>query len=229
MRRTIEIQTPLLPDPEKYVAGLARLEDFSALVLEESGGISSIALANMIRQRCDKQILLKITCRDRNRIALHSDLLTAASMGFSNIVLVDGTHPVHTRLPAAKPVYELDSLNLLRMLKQNSPSFGDESISPLASLVWTIGVCIGGPTQADMNRARKFAAAGADSFFPLCFDAVPQLRRLTDKQIFLSIPEEQVTDISATLRQAEAAGADGVNLVVTRLDKVLDGNIAARQ
>jgi len=229
MKTILEIQTPLLPDAETYVTGLSRLEDFSVLILAENGGISSAAVATMLRRRCEKQMFLKISCRDRNRIALHSELLTAAVMGLSDIVLADGTHPLHTSFPSAKPVYELDSLNLLKMLKQNALSFGDESPAPLASLAWNIGICIGGATQADMGRARKFLAAGADLFFALSLDAVPQLRRLTDKEIFLSVPEEQVTNMSAILQQAESAGADGVNLVVMQPDKVLDGTIAARQ
>ncbi|UCD56860.1 MAG: hypothetical protein JSV16_13715 [Candidatus Hydrogenedentota bacterium] len=228
MRTIVEVQTPLLPDAEKYIASIAGLDNFTAVVLEENGGINAIVAASMLKQRCDKRIFMKIACRDRNRIALYSELLTAATVGLFNLVLADGVHPLHTRFAAAKPVYEVDSLNLLRMIKHNSPGFGDATVPPLASFQWTIGVCIGGSTSADMARAKKFAASGADLFFACSLDAVSRLRLLTGNPIFLSVTKEQITDISEVLREAESAGADGVNLIVKTPEKVLDGSIAAK-
>jgi 5,10-methylenetetrahydrofolate reductase len=218
----------LQPDVERYVESLSRLEGFAGVVLEESGGLSSIAVAGMLKRCCDKEIFLKVSCRDRNRIALHSELLTAAAFGLLNVVLADGAHPVHTRFPAAKPVYELDSLSLLRMIKGGSPSFDEEAAPALASLSWTVGVCVGGSTAADVARAKRFLAAGADVFFAGSLDAVLRLRNLTDKPVILSVPEEEATDVAEILREAESAGASGVNLIVKTPDKVLDGSIIAR-
>ncbi len=228
MKMMVEVQTPLQPDVESYVESLSRLEDFNGVILEESGGLSSVVLAGMLKKACDKEIFLKVSCRDRNRIALYSELVTAASLGLLNVVLADGAYPLYTRFPAAKPVYELDSVTLLRMIKGGSLGFGEETAQALTSLSWTVGVCVGGSTKADVTRAKRFLEAGADLFFAGSLDAVPQLRWLTDKEIFLSVPKEQVTDISKTLREAESAGADGVNLIVNTPDKVLDGSITAK-
>ena len=57
--------------------------------------------------------IYQLTCRDRNRIALQSDLLSAAMFGIENLLLLTGDH---TRLgdhPQAKPVFDLDSVSLL--------------------------------------------------------------------------------------------------------------------
>lgn len=228
MKMLVEIQTPLQPDVDRYVESLSRLEGFAGVVVEESGGLSSIVVADMLMRTCDKEIFLKVSCRDRNRIALHSELFTAASLGLLKVILADGAHPVHTRFPAAKPVYELDSLTLLRMIKGDSLAFGDVAAPALDSLSWTVGVCVGGATAADMVRARKLAAAGADLFFAGSLDAVRRLKRVADRPVILSVPEEEAGDMAEILREAESAGANAVNLIVKTPDKVLDGSIVAK-
>ena len=225
----LEIQTPLQPDADRFIAELARLTDFDAVMLEEYGGISAIVAANMLKRQCDKQIFLKIDCRDRNRIAMHSQLLTAGALGLHNLVIVDGAHPIQTRFPAAKPVYELDSLSLVRMIRHGSPRFGDRFDSPVASLPWRIGVRIGGHTSADMKRAKKFAAAGADLFFVPSLNGVEALKDVIDKPIFLSMAEEEVSDIQKARDMAKSAGAHGLNVVLKSAEKVLDGSFAEGQ
>lgn len=228
MKTMLEIQTPLLLDVEEFVDSLVRLGDFDSVVFEECGGYSAIAAAKALKRLCDKEVFVKIGCRDRNRIALHSQLLTAAASGILNVVLVDGPHPTQTPFPAAKPVYELDSLSLLRMIKKDQPAFGTESDSRLASLEWMIGVGVGGSTSADMARAEKFLAAGADLFFLSSVESVSKFRGLTDKPLYLSVREEQMEDVSNILQEARSAGADGVNLIVKTPDRILDGSITAR-
>ncbi len=228
MKTMLEIQTPLLLDVEEFVDSLTRLDNnFAAVVLEENGGYSAVAAAESLKKRCEKDIFVKIGCRDRNRIALHSQLFTAAASEIANVVIVDGPYPTQTSFPAAKPVYDLDSLSLLRMLKKGSPSFDEESDSLLASLEWTIGVCVGGSTSADVARAEKFLAAGADLFFLSSAESVSRFRGMTDKPLILSIREEQAEDMTKVLRDAESAGADGVNLIVKTPDRILDGRIIA--
>ncbi|MFH1879134.1 MAG: methylenetetrahydrofolate reductase [Candidatus Omnitrophota bacterium] len=60
----------------------------------------------------------QITCRDRNRIALQSDILSAYALGIRNILVMTGDHPILGDHPQAKPVYDLDSISLLRGIKQ---------------------------------------------------------------------------------------------------------------
>jgi len=56
---------------------------------------------------------VNVTCRDRNRIALQSDLLSAAALGVSNVLLLTGDHMVLGDHPGAKAVFDLDSVQLL--------------------------------------------------------------------------------------------------------------------
>ena len=54
--------------------------------------------------------IMQLTCRDRNRIALQSELLAAAAMGIPNVLLMTGDHPRQGDHPQAKPVFDLDSI-----------------------------------------------------------------------------------------------------------------------
>ena len=57
--------------------------------------------------------ILQLTCRDRNRIALQSELLGAAMLGIDNILCLTGDHTKMGDHPGAKPVFDLDSVSLL--------------------------------------------------------------------------------------------------------------------
>ncbi len=62
--------------------------------------------------------IFQMTCRDRNRIALQSDLLSAAALGIDNILCLTGDHTKLGDHPGAKPVFDLDSVSLLHTVCQ---------------------------------------------------------------------------------------------------------------
>ena len=62
--------------------------------------------------------ILQLTCRDRNRIALQSELLGAAMLGIDNILCLTGDHTKMGDHPGAKPVFDLDSVSLLYTASQ---------------------------------------------------------------------------------------------------------------
>jgi len=62
--------------------------------------------------------IFQLTCRDRNRIALQSDLLSAAMLGIENILCLTGDHTKMGDHPGAKPVFDLDSVSLLHTVCQ---------------------------------------------------------------------------------------------------------------
>jgi methylenetetrahydrofolate reductase (NADPH) len=61
--------------------------------------------------------VMQMTGRDRNRIALQSDLLGASALGIRNVLVMTGDHPKFGDHPDARPVFDLDSVQLLRALR----------------------------------------------------------------------------------------------------------------
>jgi len=219
MKRILDIQTPVSLDIAEFVDEVAKRDDFDAVMVEERGGASALMVAKKIREAAAKEVYLKIACCDRNRIALRSELVTAASTGLLNLVLVDGVHPIHTPFPDAKPVFDLDALGLLRLLRGESPGLDADITSLLSSLSWRIGVAVGGITTADIVRAKSFLATGIDLLFVPTVTGVSALKKLTDVPIILMVSEEDGRDLAELVREAESAGAEGVS-VTARMCRV---------
>lgn len=78
--------------------------------------MSSIASAAILLE-AGLEPVVQMTCRDRNRIGLQSDLLGAAALGMKNLLCLTGDHPKFGDHPGAKPVFDLDSVQLLHMVK----------------------------------------------------------------------------------------------------------------
>src|ERR1039457_1422502 len=62
--------------------------------------------------------IFQLTCRDRNRLALQSDILGAAALGVRNILALTGDHISFGDHRQARPVFDLDSVQLLRTIKE---------------------------------------------------------------------------------------------------------------
>ena len=84
-------------------SSVMRMGSFPACVMLKQAGLTPI---------------LQLTCRDRNRIALQSELLGAAALGIENILCLTGDHTKMGDHPGAKPVFDLDSVSLLHTVCQ---------------------------------------------------------------------------------------------------------------
>ncbi len=76
--------------------------------------LGSLAVCHLLQER-GMEPIFQLTCRDRNRISLQSDLLNAYVLGIRNVLVLTGDHPVLGDHPDAKPVFDLDSVSLLRV------------------------------------------------------------------------------------------------------------------
>lgn len=74
--------------------------------------LSSIAAAKIALEE-GLEPVIQMTCRDRNRIAIQSDLLGAAALGIENVLCLTGDHQRFGNHPEAKPVFDLDSVQLI--------------------------------------------------------------------------------------------------------------------
>ena len=79
--------------------------------------LGSLAACHLLKEK-GLDPVFQLTCRDRNRIALQSDLLSAYVLGINNVLSITGDLPMLGDHPQAKPVYDLDSVQLLWVIKR---------------------------------------------------------------------------------------------------------------
>lgn len=79
--------------------------------------MSSLAFSKLLLDEGHEPIM-QLTCRDRNRIGLQSDLLGAYALGIRNICLMTGDFPSCGDHPGSKPVYDLDSVQLMQLVRK---------------------------------------------------------------------------------------------------------------
>ncbi len=77
----------------------------------------SLATCHLLKDRGFEPIY-QLTCRDRNRLALQSDLLSASALGIENVLLLTGDHPSLGDHPDAKAVFDLGSVQLIQAARE---------------------------------------------------------------------------------------------------------------
>jgi len=84
-------------------------------VTDNQSSVMRLGSLAMCKRLLDEGLtpIFQLTCRDRNRIALQSDLLSAAMFGIENLLLLTGDHTKLGDHPGAKPVFDLDSVSLI--------------------------------------------------------------------------------------------------------------------
>ena len=75
--------------------------------------LGSLAVCRLLKEK-GLEPVFQLTCRDRNRLALQSDLLSAHVLGIENVLCLTGDHTTMGDHPDAMPVYDLDSVSLLQ-------------------------------------------------------------------------------------------------------------------
>lgn len=84
--------------------------------------LGSMAVCHLLTDHAIDPIF-QLTCRDRNRLALQSDLLSAWVLGIRNVLALTGDHPTLGDHPEAMPVFDLDSVSLLRAIGRLNEGF----------------------------------------------------------------------------------------------------------
>ncbi|MGP8320335.1 MAG: methylenetetrahydrofolate reductase [Methanosarcinaceae archaeon] len=79
--------------------------------------MSPLALGKLLLDE-GHEIIMQMTCRDRNRLAIQSDILGAAALGIENMCVMSGDYTTNGDHPGAKPVYDLDSVQLLSVMQK---------------------------------------------------------------------------------------------------------------
>ena len=114
---TAEISPPVSSDPQDLLEKAMPLGGLANAVNITDGASARVhmsalaAAAILVREGIEP--VFQLTCRDRNRLALQSDLLGAAALGIRNLLILTGDDPSAGDQPEAKPVFDLDSRKLI--------------------------------------------------------------------------------------------------------------------
>jgi len=157
IREELKILRPL----RGRVDGVNAADNQSAVM-----SLSSLAASWLIKEE-GLEPILQMVCRDRNRLALQSDLLGAAALGINNVLVLSGDHQSLGDHPGAKGVFDIESVQLLRVARgleggtdmsgnrlKGSPSFClGAAVNPSST-----------PLEPQLIKMEKKVAAGADFF-----------------------------------------------------------------
>ena len=110
--------------------------------------MSPLAACSLIQGK-GIETIMHITCRDRNRLALQSDIIGAYAIGIRNLLVMSGDHPIKGDHEGAKPVYDVDSVQLLGILRKlnEGVDFAGNDLAGRTDLY------VGAVTNTELNEA----------------------------------------------------------------------------
>jgi methylenetetrahydrofolate reductase (NADPH) len=157
---TAEIAPPASGSPDRLLAlaePLLGLAD-AVNVTDAAGARASMSAlaASALIARVGVEPVLQLTCRDRNRIALQGDVIGASALGIRNIMALGGDSPAAGDQPDAKPVFDIDTRGLLRMVAR----LRDEGVLPSGRAVEGMGNILLGAAEIPGDPASGWQPEG---------------------------------------------------------------------
>jgi len=126
---------------------------------------SSIACGNILVQM-GLDPIVQMTVRDRNRIAIQSDILGASALGIKNMLCLSGDHQNFGNEPGSKGVYDIDSMQLIKAVKdmrdENKFIGGEELEAPVSLFIGAVENPFADPFDYRVDRLEKKINAGAN-------------------------------------------------------------------
>ncbi len=185
---TAELDPPKGLDTGEMVRQVQALKDrVDGINLSDNRGgvmrMGALAASRLTREAGGEPIL-NLACRDKNRLALASEALGAAALGVSTILCMTGDHTTHGDHKETKPVYDLDSVQALKMLKamQTGKDLNNNALTGSPQF------CLGGvvtpeadPPEPQMLKFVKKAEIGLDFFQTQAVFEIDRLRQFIQK------------------------------------------------
>ena len=167
---TGELGPPQSADPEVIRSKAKILKDYVDAVNVTDGQTAVVRMASwaacIIGKEEGLEHIVQMTCRDRNRIALQMDVLGIAALGINNILCLTGDHQKFGNHPMAKGVYDIDSIQLVSMVKdmRDEKKFqcGEEMAVEPRLFIGAAANPFADPFEFRVARLAKKVAAGAD-------------------------------------------------------------------
>ena len=175
----------------------------------------------------------QMVCRDRNRIAMQSDILGAYALGIRNILCLSGDHQLFGDHPKSKKVFDIDSIQLISMVKKmrDEGKFlnGEELAEPPRMFIGAAANPFGEPYEFRVYRLAKKIEAGADFIQTQCIYNMERFREwvkqandmgLTEKVYILAGVTPMKALGMARYMKKNVPGMDVPDWVINRLKGV---------
>ncbi len=186
---TAELNPPDSADPEDvYEAARPLGEVADAINATDASGanchMSSLGISALLVQAGYGPVL-QVSCRDRNRIAIQGDVLGASALGVHNVLCLTGDDVSAGDQPGAKPVFDFDSISLLRTLRtlrDDAVFLSGRKITtpPKLFLGAAENPCVD-PLEWRADRLGKKIDAGADFIQTNLIYDIPRFERFMDR------------------------------------------------
>ncbi len=181
----------------------------------------------------------QMVCRDRNRIAMQSDILGAYAHGIRNILCLSGDHQQFGDHPKSKGVYDVDSIQLISIVKKmrDEGTFlgGDELNGVPKMFIGAAANPFGEPVEWRVHRLAKKVAAGADFIQTQCIFNMERMREwvhqandmgLTEKVYILAGVTPMKSVGMAKYMKNNVPGMDVPDEIIKRLQGVEKKKVA---
>ncbi len=168
---TAEVTPQVSTDPADFVAKATPLKGLATAVNVTDGAGAKAHMATIVAahymQQAGVEPIMQMACRDKNRLALESDVMGALALGIKNFLVLTGDDPKAGDQPDAKPVFDFNSTNLLQMAQtmrreKKLPS-GTEIKGEIDFVIGATDVPVDPP--ADWNPKSLVAKLGAGADF----------------------------------------------------------------
>ncbi|MGA6927605.1 MAG: methylenetetrahydrofolate reductase [Desulfosarcina sp.] len=205
----------------------------TAVVRMSSAAASAIMVANGIEPN------FQMVCRDRNRLAMMADVLGVYSLGIRNMLCLSGDHQKFGNHPQSKNVYDIDSMQLIAMVKKmrdEGKFINDEEIDvPPRLFIGAAANPFADPYEFRIYRLANKIDAGADFIQTQCIYNMPRFRDFMKQAVDMGLTEKAyilagVTPMkSARMAQYMAKMVPGMDVpqeLIDRLQAAGKGNQA---
>ncbi|MBR9981113.1 MAG: methylenetetrahydrofolate reductase, partial [Desulfatitalea sp.] len=136
----------------------------------------------------------QMVCRDRNRIAMQSDILGIHALGIRNMLCLSGDHQKFGNHPEAKNVFDLDSMQLIALAKKmrdEGKFLNDEEIDgPPQLFIGAAANPFADPTEFRVYRLANKIDAGADFIQTQCIYNMPRFREFMKRAVDMGLTEK---------------------------------------
>ncbi|SES41437.1 bifunctional homocysteine S-methyltransferase/methylenetetrahydrofolate reductase [Salipaludibacillus aurantiacus] len=194
----VELDPPkALSKAPEFMKGAQALKDAGAdaVTLADnslaSARIDNLSLGSLMKQQTNARPLLHVACRDRNMIGLQSHLLGMHTLGIHDVLAITGDPAKVGDFPGASSVYDMASLDLIRLIKQLNEGISFSGKDLGAKTSFTVAAAFNANARRldrEVKRLEKKIEAGADYFMSQPVYSVEQFKEIHEATKHLPVP-----------------------------------------